>query len=57
MGDAAEWSIEQGLDELLAHQAGECEGYCPYCDEELKAEQQRKRKKKRKGLARPHKGD
>lgn len=42
MGDAADYDFEVGLDELLAHQRGECTGVpCGYCEEE---EAERKKK-------------
>ena len=40
MGDMADFLIEQGIDELARHQAGMCEGPCPYCEEEEAIEQQ-----------------
>lgn len=48
MGDAADDYTENGLDELAAHQDGDCEYGCPYCEEEnkrLKEKETRKRKK------------
>lgn len=34
MGEMADWIIENGEMELIAHQQGDCDGWCPYCDEE-----------------------
>lgn len=31
MGDIADRLIEEGMDELLAHNTGECDAFCPYC--------------------------
>ena len=48
MGDAADHLIEQGLDEWWTHQNGQCDGWCPYCEEELQKAAPRKRKRKRR---------
>ena len=34
MGDAADDLFEQGLDNLIAHRARECDDWCRYCLEE-----------------------
>ena len=40
MGDAADELIDEGIASLVLHEAGMCEGICPYCEaEELDAEE------------------
>jgi hypothetical protein len=46
MGDAADDLIEQGMDNLLAHQLGQCDNYCQYCEEEYQKDLRNNRKVK-----------
>jgi hypothetical protein len=34
MGGMADCLIDQGMDELLLHEAGMCDGLCQYCEEQ-----------------------
>jgi len=34
MGDMADWINEQGQHAFDAHNLGDCDGDCPYCEEE-----------------------
>lgn len=34
MGDAADYEFETGMDGYIAHLNGECDEFCPYCDDE-----------------------
>ncbi len=34
MGDMADWVTDEGFSSLAAHKRGECDGPCPYCEED-----------------------
>lgn len=34
MGDIADQINDDGVGQLARHNAGECDDFCPYCDEE-----------------------
>lgn len=55
MGDAADRYTENGIDELAAHQNGDCEFRCPYCEaaQTRKAEAVKRAAKKRTKRAGP----
>lgn len=48
MGDMADYHTEQGEEVLLAHNTGQCDGYCPYCVEEAKKKRKKKNVKQKK---------
>lgn len=45
MGDMADDIIDAGIEELTAHQRGDCEGWCLYCEDEAKEAKRQARKK------------
>lgn len=50
MGDAADWAMEQEFENIIAHQFGDCDDWCPLCSaDDAKA---RKEKRARKAAKR-----
>lgn len=43
MGDMADWFTENGEDELIAHQMGNCDFGCRYCDAPSKPKKRKRR--------------
>lgn len=50
MGEMADENIECGMDEYFAHKSGDCQDWCPYCEEEkiLKRGKDKTQKKQEK---------